>query len=93
MTDARIHKWEAPPEGKTSPRGKWLPVAESLRSRPGEWALVSTGDVHTGNGGNIQQGRLACFRPAGSFEGVSRKSDDGTWNTWARYIGEGGEHR
>ena len=37
-------KWEDPPERARNPgrAWKWGPIIESLRKRPGEWALVDT---------------------------------------------------
>lgn len=81
MNQPKIIRWEAPPpRARASGRVDWTPVAEELRSHPGEWALV-----HESNGGEdadarrarsvanaINSAYLTAFRPAGSFEAAGR---------------------
>ena len=83
-------KWGAPPEKRQgiARDGKWHAVAESLRSRPGEWAMVS------GDAGVLasyvtlaKTGGLSGFT-AGEFEATGRKREDGRFDLYVRYIGE-----
>jgi hypothetical protein len=60
-------------------------IADELRARPGEWALVLQADtnVHAWQkASNIKRGILAAFRPFGAFEATTRNGLD----VWARYV-------
>lgn len=81
-----VESWEEPPpvrQGRRAPNDErpWHQLAETLRERSGEWALLSAGlPIHTAQ--NIAGARLAPFRPAGSFDAVSR---DG--RIYVRHVG------
>ncbi|MHA4776033.1 hypothetical protein L1085_016175 [Streptomyces sp. MSC1_001] len=65
-------------------------TAAQLRERPGEWAhIFSMGSVTsaTSRAYDIQNGRIAAYRPPGAFEARSRTAD-GTYRVYARYIGD-----
>lgn len=87
MTDI---KWEAPPEGeRRGARGTWKTVADALRARPGEWALISE-NADRSMTTRIKDGQGRAWRPAGSFEarGVGFQ-DQGRRRVklYARYVG------
>jgi hypothetical protein len=82
--------WEEPPH--KSPKGGrpkyWKAVADQLRSRPGEWAMVHVDETQRKAGYtamNIKRGLLAGMT-AGEFEAVSR-TVDGQRRVYARYVG------
>lgn len=93
MTDPQIKFGPLPeraPKGARRSR-KWEKVAEDLRARPGEWALVdpsSRRSVTT----QIKQGLLKSFAPAGSFDATTRGGDGSSRSVrvqlYARYVGE-----
>lgn len=82
--------WEAPPEALLNrQRRDWQNVADELRARPGQWAVVAEG-VSASTGTHIRHGRLTAFAPAGSFEArvSGARSDEGKASkVYARYIG------
>ena len=83
MTDI---KWQEPPtDGRI--RGQWEKVAAALRGRPGEWALVRE-RADASQAIRIKRATIPAFSPAGSFEAVSRKREDGKFDVYARYVGE-----
>lgn len=89
MTDI---KWQEPPSDGRERHGKWEPVADRLRSRPGAWALIAEG-VSASLRSNLVRGNMKAFRPAGSFEAVSRNPRSGqsgarVVDIYARYVGE-----
>lgn len=86
---AEIEFRDPPPDGRSSM--DWEPIAEALRGRPGEWALVRT-KSGASQAGAINNGRVAALRPIGAFRAISRSDGDGTCDIYARYVGETGEH-
>lgn len=92
-------KWENPPEsgGFEKKKNVYMEEAEELRSRPGEWGIVDTfpmsRNAHARTAtNNIIKGKYVAFRPAGSFDAVSRQvpGDDGTpvVKVYGKYIKE-----
>jgi hypothetical protein len=93
-----VLRWEKPPTGKdmraADQLARWTPVADELRARPGEWAVVAEGDTQDFNRiiGYIRGGR-GPFAPEKSFEARQRteptKGARGgrTGRIYARYIG------
>lgn len=81
-------KWEEPSPSRTTNRSKWREIADQLRERPGEWALVAEGFKYSVYATYINKGRLAPFEPSGSFEGTSRKREDGKFDIYARFVGD-----
>lgn len=86
-------RWEGPSTDprtlpKTPPPRAHVELAEALRARPGEWAIFSE-DGAPANATHIKQGKRAAFRPAGSFDAVTR-SHPGSRRCviYVRYIGE-----
>lgn len=68
-------------------RKPWKNVAAKLRARPGEWAHI--GRELSTYVTQINQGSLAAFRPAGSFEATCRNvGPDRRADLWVRYVGE-----
>lgn len=94
MNDPRIIKWEEPPgRHRSSGRLNWTPVADELRANPGRWALVheaqtADADVRTSRGvaSGIKTAALTAFRPAQSFEAVSRMHGNRCY-VYARFVG------
>ena len=59
--------WQEPPKKVRAYRvGKWVPIFEALRARPGQWALVNQ-DAAGGTGTKIRKGHVAGCE-AGEFE-------------------------
>ncbi len=85
-------QWKNPPPDRRGQRGdfidRWTAVAEQLRTRPDEWALIHT-DKATRTStivSRIKNG-AAPFGPPGSFEATSRRnSHANTSDVYARYI-------
>lgn len=92
-----IIRWEAPPPvttgRKPGSRGevedRFTAVAEALRSRPGEWAVVFEGPNGAASGvaTRIKSAYSPCLAPTGSFEATYRKGRDASV-VYARYVGE-----
>ncbi|BCJ45356.1 hypothetical protein GCM10010168_86250 [Actinoplanes ianthinogenes] len=96
-TAAEIIRWENPPPSRRNPGGvvgsRWDEVAEQLRDERGRWAVVYEGDANNASSAAsiIRMGNVACFRPTGDFEAVSRRSPStGRTTVYARYLGDGG---
>lgn len=69
----KVIRWEDPPAAKGPGLGAaWGPVADALRARPGEWALIEEGAPATTTANHVSHGKIAAFRPPGSFEAVAR---------------------
>jgi hypothetical protein len=90
-----VLRWEKPPEPKYPARSRRQPnmyseVVEQLREMPGLWGVIWEGPAGQGAAmaTQISTGLHSCFRPAGSFEAVSRQSD-GIRTVYARYLGDG----
>src|SRR5688572_14230903 len=67
---------------KPSQRGKWVEVARLLKSQPGQWfksdaMLVDTSEKAQMLAYRIRTGKLAPFRPEGTFDATWAKSDEG----------------
>jgi hypothetical protein len=70
-------------------------IAETLRVKPGEWAVVKEYDAtQLGNASvyawAIKTARRSTFAPAGAFEAVTRKVG-GKVRVYASYVGGAGE--
>lgn len=66
-------------------------VAEALRKRPGQWALVGTfGNYSEASTAvvRITRGTVEAYRPAGDFDATQRK-ERGDCNVYARFVGDG----
>lgn len=73
---------ELPPNGRTS--ADWADIAEQLRQRPGEWALI--GRRNTTTAFNIRAGKYRAM-PSGEFDAVCRNSRGGEADIYVRYVG------
>jgi hypothetical protein len=91
-----IIRWEDPPpplaDRRQRPRRTdyWRYVADKLREHPGRWAVVLEDEAFgyaAGMATQIKAGRLAAFRPSGSFEAQTRTVDS-KYACYARYVGE-----
>lgn len=81
-------EWKNPPASRSGPNGfDWRGVADALRARPGEWALVRK-DTSSTHATYIKQARIVAFAPAGSFDARSVQVGDGKADIYARFIGE-----
>lgn len=92
MSESRsIIRWEAPRDSKT--KGRWDRVADELRARPGEWAIVELLEKNNNASrlvSSIRRGVTTSFAPAGTFEAAQRTRDDGGFAIYARYVGKAG---
>lgn len=89
-----IIRWEDPPTAKPIGRhGVTLAnelIASQLRRHPGEWALIAENPGNSSLAGHIKSAAIAAFRPAGSYEAVTR-TVEGVVRIYARHVGEAGE--
>ena len=86
-------KWEAPPpkRGGGKQHTAWHSIAEELKRRPWEWAIIAE-NVSCGTSTNISAGTISAFRPAGSFECALRGVSHGkAEKLYVRYVGVGEE--
>jgi hypothetical protein len=90
-----VIRWEEPPPHgntlKPKPASKYQAVADALRARPGEWALIAE-NLPSGSAGalsnGIRIGRPSVFRPAGEFESRCVGSAGSTSaKVYARFVG------
>lgn len=84
--------FEDPPETtrKAGRKGMHKEAAEELRSRPGEWAIVSayaTGTSAAAMARHIMSGAVSAYKPAGSFQATAR-TVGGEARVYARFVGE-----
>ena len=78
-------QWKAPEPSAWAPRRttKWKSIADALRDRPGQWALVAE-SVSRALASGIKKRVLL----PGEFEITTRKNgEDGKCDMYARYIG------
>lgn len=84
-------RWSDPPPVKhAGPKSRREGIAGALRANPGVWAELQTYDIANSaytTASLIKSGRSAWSRPAGSFEAVARKTDEGEYTVFIRYIG------
>jgi hypothetical protein len=89
----QVIRWEEPPPAKryaTTGVGhsSYAPLADELRGRPDQWALVMDKPGRdTGLANHIRMGQMLCFSPAGDFDACSRQIDGRTL-VYARYLGD-----
>lgn len=90
-----VLRWEKPPPGGRGPAkgprrtAHWHACAEQLRDRPRSWGVLIENEDYLSVGGmatQIAHGRLAAFRPAGSFEARTLSTPAG-FAIYARYVG------
>lgn len=71
-----------------APNPKYLQIAQQLKERPGQWALIIE-QGHQTTAARIRSGRISAFRPKGMFEATARNTDDqGRCQVYARFIGQ-----
>jgi hypothetical protein len=80
------------------PRRKWQPLADLMRSQPGQWMIVAEND-YTSTTSKINNGEYPAFAPKGAFEAKSYKTYPGTTpsggkatrceRVYARYLPDG----
>lgn len=97
----------AEPSGRQSSSNANRTIADALRAQKGEWAIVEERPIEGDPKGEeakdlrakasnraslIKQGRLAPFRPGGTFTAVSRsevtKEGQSVVRVYAKYLGE-----
>jgi hypothetical protein len=99
-TTIEVLRWEEPPPPLRPgrPRGwqankpdPYRDVAEQLRAKPGESAVLYEGDNAAASGlaSTISSGLAPSFQPRGAFFACTRKQGDVTV-TYAHYVGGGG---
>ena len=88
-----VIRWEDPPaeHGNARPKpSKYQPIADALRARPGEWAVVTERRTPGSAGGfaaHIRTGGTP-FGPAGQFEAKTIGPAQGsTCKVYARFVG------
>jgi hypothetical protein len=93
LTEVKI-EWQNPPPRRGSKHIDWYKLASELKARPDEWAYL--GRLPAGSAGGIKGGHLLAFKPARSFDAMSRdfraSTEEGvgpTADTWAKYVGAG----
>jgi len=70
-----------------NPDTKYVLIAEELKSRPNEWALILE-KGHQTTAARIRTGRISAFRPKGAFEATARNTDEqGRCEVYARFVG------
>ena len=83
-------KWQNPTaaaQGRPA-KQEYEIIAQALRSRPGEWAIILEGTNSRMLAGMINHGNLKSF-PDGEFRAVSRKSSTGIgFDIYASYIAD-----
>ncbi|MET7395583.1 hypothetical protein ABZS66_19045 [Dactylosporangium sp. NPDC005572] len=95
-------RWEEPPDSRkvraAQRADRWRPLADELRARPGEWAVIAEGQVdrrgetHAALAAYIRAG-MGPFAPARSFETKARtapaaeRGSARVGKVWARYVG------
>ena len=79
-------KWVEPPANK-GPHGKWADIANELRARPNEWAVVAT-NVSLSYSSALRSGSASGWT-RGEFEVRTVGSDvnRGRGDIYARFIG------
>lgn len=80
-------RFTTPPEPNRT-RRDWKVIADTLRSRPGEWALVAR-NADRSTAVFIKKARLTAFAPAGSFDAITRKEEGdegGRASVYARFL-------
>jgi hypothetical protein len=90
---------EMPPNSDNRKSGKvrYTAEAEEARENPGVWFVFrvwpknhSKRDDATARtiSGNLRHGKFAAFRPAGAFDSVSRKTEDGKLKVYIMWLGK-----
>lgn len=95
MKPVEIVRWEEPPaehgNAKPKPPSKYQVVADALRARPGEWAVIIEG-VSPGTAGGMThriKSGVGPYAPARSFEARCAGPAGGqSSKVYARYVGE-----
>lgn len=92
-----VIRWEEPPPKIRASGGfplgqgksRWAGVADELRSKPGEWALIAETPLaeNSGLATQIRMGQMVCFSPAGDFDAETRR-ENGVRKVWAVYLGD-----
>lgn len=84
--------WQEPPAAKPRKPSMWVPIAEALKSNPGQWAKVVDNGT-TGIGSQASNGDLVCFRPKGAFEHRTiLRGGRFIGDVYLRYVGENREY-
>ena len=90
MEMPEVFRWEDPPPMRRPSMGvDYDHLADILRANPGRWAVVREGTRArtVGHMSEIKSGKIAAFRPAGTFESTCR-SEGAKVTVYARYVGE-----
>jgi len=81
-------EFREPPSPKGGPSAnKYGDVAEALKERPGEWAMIVAGGHHN-LVPRIKAGTIPAFRPAGAYEATARSNESGRFDVYARFVGD-----
>lgn len=84
--------WAEPPpiprRGGRPPSLEWMQIAQNLRQRPGEWALVKSAQSRSNASdvvARINRGGIEAFAPAGTFAATMRTNGD-LYEVYARMV-------
>lgn len=92
-----VIRWEEPDPRPRKNRSPYYDIAEELRARPGEWALIREGmsrGAARGLAVRMTKGDKGVrgggpFWPPGSFEAVAYGADNNApYKVYGRYLGE-----
>ena len=86
-----IIRWETlPPSTRNVRPGKYIRIAEALRQRRGEWAIISE-EASASLASHINRGTLKGFAPRGSYEAKARVNSatrlTKKYTLYVRYVG------
>lgn len=67
--------------------GKHAQIAEELRSRPNEWAIIEE-NGHASLSTYVNSAKGKAYAPAGTFQATTRRNADGKrYTIYAKYVG------
>ena len=73
-------KWEQPPDPNRGGWVRWKPMAETLKTHPGEWALI----VENGDYRRMTSVR-SCMAKYGCKVRIRKQPDNAGWHIWSMY--------
>jgi hypothetical protein len=65
-------------------------IAKELKANPGQWARVQKGLKTAAAASTINTAGANAYAPRGSYEATARKNDKGSYDVYARYVGDAG---
>lgn len=83
-------RWENPPEAVHGGGRQHRPIADALKAKPMEWAVLDGYDSPRSASSlayTVRNGLLPAYAPAKSFEAVARTLGKGQYVVYLRYLG------